>query len=177
MVISFFMQDISLLIVRPEVRFEAPYIEVSLQRRGYDIVQKERRTDWWCIAQCFYGNQLDDTQLQLYLSGHYALFHGFGFNFLAWIVEHKEGGTLERLAKDKGHLYDYQDRGRKDVDTTSLRAEFGFGRKLNVPYPLPSSNGYTFAPYCGFHAPSTKEELENNLEILGLTRFASRNAL
>ena len=166
------MNDVSLLIVRPEIK-GLNLVRESLDRRGYTIVDDRAQGSWDKVAPEIYGDVLTSKQLTIYLQGYRTC--GWGFEFRSLVLHHQDGDTLERLANDKGLLFAYQ----TGEDTTSLRAEFGWPARWNRHYPVCTqvdsvSNGYSFAPYCGFHAPTTPEELEKNMRILGLTRFVSK---
>lgn len=162
------MSDISLLVVRPEVQLQWSEIAVSLEKRGYSCLGEYRRDDWDVVAAAFYGHLLIDGQLRAYLQWYVE--HGWGFSFLAALVQHQDGDTLQRLVHDKGPLFAYQTGG----DRESLRAEFGRGAEFNVQYALSTRNGYQFAPYNGFHAPTSEEELRHNLRTLGLEEEVQR---
>src|SRR3989338_7968611 len=158
------MEDYSLLIVRPEAVHLHEEILTALEKRGYLILFKKHIDDWAAVATELY-HEMSLRHMEAFLD--YYEKNQWGNVFIAMVVRHKEGNTLEQLKKDVGSEKEYQHQKEE-----SLRGIFGLSSSFNL-----SVEHLTFV-YNGFHCPTTEKELQESLMTLGIhsTQFSSNPA-
>ncbi len=148
------MEDISLIIIKPEIIDRFSDIKKSLRKRGYKIIFQKKYNSWRKIAKKLYS-EFSSEEIKTYIVGYDK--HKFDDKFIMLIVTCEKGNTVEKLNKDKGNFIDYQS---KNINT--LRAEFGLPKRYNLQH------GNISFTYCGFHCPQNQEELIRDLNILHL---------
>ncbi len=149
------MEDVSLVIVKPEVIGKIESVKKSLGNKGYLILFEKSYSDWLSYARKIYS-EFTAEEIQTYIDGYSK--HSFGKEFIVLLVKSKKGNTLKRLNEDKGNFIRYQ----KQNDD-SLRSEFG----LSADYNLKHGN-VTFV-YCGIHCPESQKELDYQLNLFKLS--------
>ncbi|MBS3127932.1 hypothetical protein J4410_02210 [Candidatus Woesearchaeota archaeon] len=148
------MDDISLLLLKPEVVKKEKEIQQYLEKKGYTILRKKKFSSWVSFVKKKYG-EFSNEEREVYLSGYQK--NKWGTTFIVFVLQHRQGDTLSILRRDLGHFIGYQ-----DTHEDSLRAKFGQGQKKNM-----IQGKITFA-YNGFHCPQDEEELQEDFEILGM---------
>ncbi len=151
------MEDLSLLLVKPEIFGLMPEVKSSVIKRGYEFLLEEDRSGWRRVMKDIYEGQLNQKLFVKYVQAYQQKTDAFGL----FVLRHKDGNTIAHLKNDEGHYRDYQ-----ETPDGSLRAEFGLPSLWNIPVDSQYS-----VIFNGLHCPGTLEDLQRHLGILELHQF------
>ncbi len=154
------MQDISVLVVKPEVIGRFDEVRTSTGKRGYISLFERKDSDWIERMREIYSPQFSKERISWLVDAYQS--SGFGDEFGVLVLRHQRGNTLVELEAEQGHFIDYQ-----TTSGTTLRHEFGMPARHNIPTP---DSEFTVV-FNAVHCPKTPEDLRRHLKILELQEF------
>ncbi len=154
------MQDISILIVKPEAIKRFDEVRTSIGKREYVSLFERKDSDWIEKMEEIYSPQFSKERISWLVESYQKA--DFGDEFEVLVLRHQRGNTLVKLEAEQGHFIDYQKtRGE------TLRHEFG----LPTLYNLQTVDRDFTVVFNALHCPKTQEDLRRHLSILNLRKF------
>ncbi|MBW3005156.1 hypothetical protein KY310_04975 [Candidatus Woesearchaeota archaeon] len=152
-------QDISLIVIKPEIIEDKQDVLDALCSKGYVIVNTRQLRGWrGFIPQIYVEFTKDQND---FFARAYDI-KGLGDEFFAVVVSHKDGNTIDRLVKDIGNFAAYQKR-----EDESLRGRFGLPEEDNI------GSSVLTVVFNGLHKANDAEDLYKHLTLFGFVQQES----
>ncbi len=153
-------KDISLLIVKPECVNKLSNICLDINRRGYLILEKYKKTNFSQVVRSIYRKDFPEEILEVFSRGYSE--SDFGENYYILVVSHAKGDTIRRLIDDVG-----SSRGYFLSPDNSLRSKYGLKKTFRD-----EKSGFEVV-FNGFHKIDSMEEFLSCIEYLDLGKRRS----
>lgn len=149
------INDLSLLIVKPECFDRVETIQTELNKRGFLVLKKYHKTDFSNAVKLIYCKDFKEEILEVFSNAYIK--NNFGDDYYVFLVKYINGGTVQKLIDEVG-----SSRGYLTEPNNSLRSQFG----LKKTY-LDKNTGFEVI-FNGFHKVDSTEELLFQIKALNL---------
>ena len=149
-------EDIGLLVIKPEAVKKRLRIIKSLSDMGYILLLEKELNNWLDVLDSVHPD-IPASARKIYKSAYKK--YKFGNKYIVLILRHRDGDTINKLIRDKGHYVEYI-----NDSAHSLRGQFGESKKYHLV------NGGTKLTFPGIHTSKDREELSRELKIFDIDR-------